>query len=351
MKNTTTPISFIIKKIQQARTLEALCQIRNDTSLLILSLINKETPAKQIIEYNSLISDEITIALIKKAVKQLGKPPVDFTFIALGSEGRQEQSLKTDQDNAIIYKDPEINKEKTHHYFLTLGEYVCDWLNKVGYPPCIGHMMANNPEWNQPLSIWKDYFHKWMTEANPETLLKTEIFFDFRRVYGNQELAQTLRTELFNDIHNRTPFYWQMIRVMLQHKVPLGFFGQFKPEHIGKHQPEISIKKALIPIIEFARIYALKHGIRQTNTHTRLTDLHHIGILNQTDYQNISKTWEYLTMLRLKQQAKAISNHHDPDNYVNPSKLSKSDQVMLKEAFSIIDIFQKKMSLDFTGTY
>jgi CBS domain-containing protein len=343
-----SPYEKITRTIQKASTIQQLRKIRSEILELVRTSIDEGLNVKEIAKINSLFSDEIVIKLNKFAIKLLGRSPVKYAFIVLGSEGREEQTLKTDQDNAIVYEDVN-DKGEAQAYFIKLAELVCDWLHELGYPYCPGDMMAKNSEWCQSFSVWQNYFHQWIVEADPEKLLRAEVFFDFRCVYGETKLTKKLRRGLFADVHNRTPFYFQLVKVMLLHKVPLNIFGNIKLEKDGEHQSELSIKKALRPIVEFARLYSLEHGITCTNTFERLEALYKKQILNETDYRDLLRVLDYLFRLRLNQQSKDIKGHSAPDNYINPRDLPKLDRAMLKESFHTIETFQKKAALDFAG--
>jgi PAS domain S-box-containing protein len=344
------PIPKIEKDIQAASSIEDICVIRNRFPLIIKTLIESKADAEYITRLNSSLSDEIIKSLVNVAIKELGPPPAKFAFIVMGSEGRSSQTLKTDQDNAIIYENVDEHKDKeVNLYFYNLGEKVCNWLDVAGYPFCKGNMMAKNHEWCKPLSVWKKYFKNWIITAEPETLIKTKIFFDFRSVCGDANLCKALKDSLFNDLQNKSPFFWQLAKTMLLFRPPLNIFGNIMLESDGEHKEKFSMKKALTPIIDIARIYALKNHIYETNTFKRLALLFEKGILNKTDYQDILHVFKYLMYLRLKYQAEAVANNDLPDNYLNPKLIPKLDRAMLKEAFSIIESFQTKMSFDFTG--
>ena len=141
-------------------------------------MINEGAKAQNINNFVTAITDAILEKLIAFAIQETGPPPVKFAFMVMGSEGRKEQTLKTDQDNAIIFEDVSKDKlESVNRYFLKLGEQVCDMLDKTGYEFCKGNIMAKNPKWCQPVSTWKNYFQEWIYNASPEGLLQTSIFF------------------------------------------------------------------------------------------------------------------------------------------------------------------------------
>ncbi|MFC1770939.1 DUF294 nucleotidyltransferase-like domain-containing protein [Candidatus Margulisiibacteriota bacterium] len=344
------PLPNIKKEMQKAKTPDQIYAIRKRFPLAIKTLIEYTSDARNITGLTSALADEVISGLVKIAMKELGKPPAKFSFIVMGSEGRVEQTLKTDQDNAIIYDDNgQTDQDSLRAYFLELGQKVCDWLDQLGYPYCKGGMMAKNEKWCKPLSVWKHYFRDWIVTADPETLIKSKIFFDFRPVYGEEGLSQELRNSLFQDIDDKATFFWQLAKTMLLFRPPLGLFGNIQLESEGEHKAEFSIKKAITPIVDIARIYALKNCIFETNTSERLSLLFEKGILNRIDYQDILEVYQYLMQLRLRYQAEAIANNTMPDNYLNPKHIPKLDRLMLKESFLIIESFQTKMSLDFTG--
>jgi len=299
-------------------------------------------------------SDTVLRKLMALALDQLGPAPVPFAFITLGSEGRKEQTLKTDQDNAIIFQDeadqdPSLNTD-VQRYFLNLGDTLCSWLDEAGYAYCTGEVMANNPQWCQPLSIWKSYFGQWIHAAQAEDLLRASIFFDFRHAYGQVDLVEKLSRYLFGALAGWSGFFRHMTENAVCHKAPMGFFGSFIVETKGKHRNCLDIKQAITPIVEFARIYALKHAIRETNTQERLYRLYLKKILSQGEYNDIEQAYAFMMQLRFAGQIKALMDDNaEADNYVNPKMLSSMERKMLKEVFKKIERLHTKLSFEFTG--
>ncbi|MDZ7624231.1 MAG: DUF294 nucleotidyltransferase-like domain-containing protein [Ignavibacteriaceae bacterium] len=162
-------------------------------------MIDYDTNIHSITNFITLIADAITKRIIELAINELGPPPAKFTFITMGSEGREEQTLATDQDNAIIYEDvPPGREEEVKKYFNRLGEIICDNLASTGYRYCKGNVMAKNNKWCQPYSTWKRYFTDWVTTSNPQDLLDIKIFFDLRYVYGDEELSIQLQNHIYH---------------------------------------------------------------------------------------------------------------------------------------------------------
>jgi CBS domain-containing protein len=289
--------------------------------------------------------------VLELALKDMEPPPVRFVFMIMGSEGRHEQTLKTDQDNAIVYDDPSAGAAgAVHEYFLKLGDRVCTWLDQCGYRFCNANVMARNPMLCQPLSVWKRRFSDWIHTAEAEDLLYSSIFFDFRGGYGQLALIDQLRGYLMESLVGWSGFFRHLTQNALLHKPPLGFFRNFVVESKGEHRNKFDIKRAMLPIVDYARVYALKHGIVETNTLDRLHQLMQKEILPAKDYSEIEQGYRFMMQLRFARQVKAIIEEDaPPDNYVNPKELSGLEQRLLKEIFIRIGNLQTRMSFDFTG--
>jgi len=302
---------------------------------------------------NRLISsacDATTKKLCAFAIAELGASPVPFLFMSLGSQGRQEMNLYSDQDNAIIYEppaDPDQAKA-VEQYLLAVGKYVCEWLDRAGYSYCRGDVMAQNPRWCQPLNVWKRYFTEWIESAEPEELLKFTIFFDFNPVYGTSSLAVELRQHLFEKLPERPAFYSYFAQNSIQFKPPMRLFGRILSGSAGKETGTLlDLKEAVIPLVSFARLYSLRQGIDATNTLERLQRLTEADILNEASCQAISEAYKFLTRLNLKQQAEAYATGQTVDNKLHARRLGPTEQTLLNQSFAQIEAIQKQISYDF----
>ena len=340
---------FLIREIAAAGSIEDLKQQHQLLPGVIQSLISNGAKARNITRLITTISDAILNKVIAFALEEAGQAPCDFAFMVMGSEGRKEQTLKTDQDNAIIFEDvPGIPIETIQSYFLQLGESICTGLNQVGYDFCKGDIMAKNPKWCQPVSVWKTYFLSWMRVAEPDDLLKSTIFFDFRCAYGKAELVDELRSFLMSSLSEWSFFFRHMGENAQNFKPPIGFFRNFIVESKGDHRDSFDIKKAMVPIVDFARIYALKNGITETNTQERLHQLYLKKKLSWETYNELEHAYSFLMQLRFARQINAVMvEKGQPDNYINPKKLTRIEQTMLKEIFFRIDRMQKEIIMDF----
>jgi CBS domain-containing protein len=322
-------------------------------ALMLLDPIRNGANPEYITRLITTISDAILDKVIEFSIAKLGSPPCKFAFMIMGSEGREEQTLISDQDNGIVYEDLQngSDKEYASEYFGQLAELVCDQLDTAGYKFCDGECMAKNPKWCQSLLSWKKYFHNWIYQGSPEDLLHSSIFFDFKGVWGDFELTDQLKSFLLNSVEKRAGFLRHLTENALHFKPPIGLFGKLVVESKGEHKDSVNLKWAMQPIVDLARIYSLKHGIIQTNTLTRLFRLYTKHVLTNTQYIDLVQSYNYVMRLRfLRQITTIVDEEKQPDNYINPNNLSYLDKAMLKEVFKKIEQLQGKLKSEFIGT-
>ena len=194
------------------------------------------------------IITEVNERLLRKVLEiteaRFGPPPVSYCWIVYGSEGRKEQTFKTDQDNAIIYDEPGDRRVEVENYFSTFALFMRDALIRCGFPACKADYMASNPQWRQPLSVWKSYFSAWINTPTPEAILKALIFFDFRPVHGDILLAEKLRAFTGNEIRDKKLFLAHMAGHVVKNRPPLGFFGNLLCGTEGERAGENSISRS-----------------------------------------------------------------------------------------------------------
>lgn len=338
-------LSFLIAKIQIAETPEALKQIYAQLLVLIKPLIKSELSVKNLTAITSAFSDAAIKRIIELTISEIGEAPVDFSFICLGSEGRKEETLFTDQDNAIIYAD--VPKEKENHtraYFLKLGEKVCYVLNYMGYSYCKGNIMAQNPQWCVSLTEWKKYFANWIATPEPQNLLDATIFFDFRNCYGDESLAISLRNTINHAIEEHPTFLYH-----LAHNT-----CYTKPQQLSsnllssdKSTDSVDLKSALAPIIMFARTYAFQYKIMATNTRERLEAIKEKRIVSNSTIDEVLFIYNYLMKLRYRKQVDLLEKKLPYSNSLNVRDMIDIEVYMLKKALSMIPEFQNKVKLDF----
>ena len=348
LKNQQYILTKLISDIDKVESPLQLTSLKNQLPLLVQRLFETSPDARNLTRIISAVAEAFMTKCLTLAIEELGPPPCKYAFLALGSVGREEQTLVTDQDNAIVYEniDPEQEKEVAA-YFQNMGEKVCTWLDDAGYALCKGDVMAKNPKWCQPVNIWQQYFQTWVSAMEPADLLDTKIFFDFRWVHGDVQLVNELRTFLNDLTAQKSLFFYHLAQNCLQSKPPLNLFKNIVVESSGAHREMFSIKKAMTPLVDYTRIYALRHGITETNTFARFNQLQAKGHLSKKECQELTLVYKYLLELRFKHQIIALRAGNIPDNYINPKQVTEMEQVLLREALAQVADFQTKMSFDF----
>jgi PAS domain S-box-containing protein len=339
--------SFIENDIDNALTVEQLTTLYN-RFLNYLSVLSGQSVNPVIIGKSiASVSDRITSRLIRIAIEEFGAPPVEFAFIALGSEGRMEQTLATDQDNAIIYADvPATEAERVQTWFNSLGEFVCDQLNTVGYKYCKGRVMAKNPLWCKPLQSWKNYFSLWISTPEPKNLLDVSIFFDLRAIFGNTPMVDELRRHIDLVSDDRSSFFYNLADSILSVKPSLGMTGAL---HVDKKDNKelFDLKIALTPYISFARIYALFHKVSATNTLARIQALYETQAIPLTTLREFSHGYEFLMMMRYKHQVAQREKSEEVNNLIDLQGLLEVEEFLLKKTLSQVADFQNRLNVDF----
>ncbi|MFO7923641.1 MAG: DUF294 nucleotidyltransferase-like domain-containing protein, partial [Bacteroidales bacterium] len=328
---------LLVKKIERAELVSQLQSLYDKLPGILTLLISTDSHSRNIAQISAAFSDAITKRVIELAIEKTGPPPVKFAFISLGSEGREEQTLKTDQDNAIIYQGK--YSEEVNEYFLQLSEKITSWLSDIGYEYCIGEVMANNPRWCQPVSKWKEYFREWVENSDPESILDTSIFFDLRFVYGDKSLVDELKTEIIKIIDAKAVFFAHLAKSVHRSKVVTSF---------EKHKT-IDLKKAMLPVVGFARVYALKNNVNETNTVSRLKSIIDRENINKSFLEEIVKAYEYLMFLRFRLQIAKILSNENPDNSLRTDELTNIEKATLKAALVEIAEIYTQLSFDFEG--
>ncbi|MCC7208809.1 MAG: cache domain-containing protein [Anaerolineae bacterium] len=338
------------REIMRAASPDDVVRSCERTAPLVNTLLNNSARPRPVTNMVASICDAATVRLIQLAIDDLGPPPAPFAFIAMGSQGRQEQTLLTDQDNGIIFAPPAgVSPDSVGDYFLQLGARVCADLHHAGYTLCRGNVMASNPRWCRALSAWISGFNEWVHKSEAQEVIDLAIFFDFRTVYGNTELAQELRRHIHAALKDMPAFYHHFAQNALTFKPPFRLLGNIYLGGATEHAGEINLKDAMMPMVSFARLYALRHQVNQTHTLERIEALAERGVIAPSSRDEISAAYDFLMHLRLGAQLAATQAGLPPTNILHPNKLGYIQQESLKQAFAQIAAVQKKISYDFLG--
>lgn len=334
----TSPLT-IARDIDSQYTVDGLATVSKKINSVIDILIKQGAKASNITKIITEINDRIVKKILHFAEKRFGSPPLRYCWIAFGSEGRKEQTFKTDQDNAIIYEDPESleEDEAAKRYFQEFSEFVKDSLLRCGFPMCTGNYMASNPKWRQPITVWKSYFTSWINTPNAHAILTSVIIFDFRPIYGELSLAHELKNHLMKTLKGQDMFLVQMARMTVNVKPPLSFFRTFVVESSGEHKNMLNLKfRCIAPLINIVRLFSLEKTIEETSTIERIERLKKIHDTIREYGDELFHAFEFLMLLRIHLQFNQISEGKLPDNYINPDDLTNLQKKTLKESCQLI---------------
>lgn len=341
--------SLLTKEIKNAKDAETLKHIRTKASDLTRGYFEQEIPIYFVTKVISEINTAITKKAIRMSILEIGKqPPVSFSWLALGSQGRKEQLLMTDQDNALVFENiapAEYNAVK--NYFLELAEKVTEKLNIVGFDYCPANIMASNPKWCISLEEWEQQFTAWITDPIPEKILLSIIFFDFELIYGDETLYAKMAESVFKTIEKNQIFLSFLGKVTLDNPPPLGFFKQFLVEQDGENKDSFDIKsRGIRPLVDAARIFSLHHNLRVNNTIARYEKLMEVEPQNRELFESCANAFKILLQFRTSQ---GLTNN-DNGKFVDINNLNKADRLKLKSCFKPIKNVQEAIKMRFRTT-
>ncbi|MDY3204096.1 MAG: putative nucleotidyltransferase substrate binding domain-containing protein [Arcobacter sp.] len=343
-----TNIFSVSNQIVKAETIEEL----KEASLSFIKII-KSLNAKGVkIEFISKLINQLNKKLLDKVYKVLAPSELyeKSCLVVMGSEGRGEQILKTDQDNALILADDcDILEEKLREFTTLFTETLVDF----GFPRCEGNIMVSNPYWCRKKSDFKDLIFTWINEPSGDNFMNIAIFYDAVCVSGNKELLTKLKEYLFSIADNSQQFNSHFAKVITSFDVPLGFFDGFVfNSKDNKHKNEIDIKRGgIFILVQGIRSLSLENKIFNTNTNKRIKKLTELGILEEEFAKELTMAFNFLTNLKLKSNLEKLDKKSDIDNYINPDNLNTMEKDLLKESFKIVNKLKKKLEFHFKLNY
>ncbi len=335
---------YLSGDIHHQSTLEGLVAISQRVKLLQQNLSAAHTSAYSTGHVITTITDALTCRLIHLAEAELGPPPVDYVWVAAGSQGRSEQTAKSDQDNCMVIHDA-YDPAQHGDYFKALARRVCDGLAACGYIHCPGEMMAMTDQWRQPLRVWRQYFQNWIDKPDAKALMLTTVFFDLRAVYGQHALLHSLRQEVLAQTAQKSLFLAHVVGNAQKQRPPLNLFGQISLIRSGEHAGTVDLKhQAIAPIVDLGRIYALAAGLHEVNTSDRIEKAAQLGELSEQGSRDLRDALEFVSSQRITHQTQRMQQGLEPDNYLHLQELSNFERGHLRDAFSVIQSLQDVLS-------
>ncbi len=323
------------QQLEQASSLNDLSAIQHGLTSLIQSLHHKGVNPRFIAELVSSLNR----ALFRK-ISQLTRPAsltdLDYALLIMGSEGRQEQILRTDQDNALIWLG-NANSRDVEDW----AKAMHDALAELGFLDCPGNIMMTNPLWQQPLDSLLKQVHEWMHSPTNESMMYLSILLDADTAAGNPELTQRLLTQVKSAVASNRAFMGHFAKSALEFETPLGLFSQFKTNKQGL----LDLKKGgLFPIVHGARVLMCEHKLNATTTHERLIALANTRTLSQSFASELVEAFDFMQQLRLHQQLTNLSLEQVIDNQIHVDSLSHLQKDLLKDSFKLVDQFKNLLN-------
>ena len=339
----------IRQSIDSATSIDMLLMASQDVRQLSLNMLAQGVGAEQITQFISALNDTLTRRIIELNLDQHDLYGIEWAWLSFGSEGRDEQTFSTDQDNGIVYICTDImDREQTQLRLLDFARDVNADLDRCGFPLCSGNIMASNPSLCLTLEEWEEKFDNWIRTPEPEALLNATIFFDFRPLFGRFNLANRMRLSLLRQTRSNPLFLRMLGTNAVSILPPLGKIRDFITDADPKHPGTIDLKKYGARLfIDAARIFALAHDVSATNTTQRLKQCAPIMNISADDAAAAIEAFNYIQLLRLRHQHTEQTQGRDGDNLIRPGDLNEIDRRILKEAFRQARKLQQRLKLDY----
>jgi CBS domain-containing protein len=336
---------FLPRQLEHARSLEDYQRYVHGVQEVVLSMSASGAKVSDIGRMVAIANDALTQQILSDAERTLGEPPCPYAWLVCGSEGRFEQTLKTDQDNALVLaSDAPADAQE---YFLKFATHVVEQIVACGFPRCPGNIMATNNTWRQPLDVWQSYFQHWIETPDEESLYQSAIFFDYRKVYGKLDVEKSLRPIIHRAIDNRI-FLGRLARAALRQPAPFGFFNQLILEHRDGRQDVLDIKyRGVAMIVDLARLFALQAGVSATNTIERLRLSAGKSSLDMDTAEELASAFEVLNDIRLRHQAEQVQQGVPPDNLIRMERYRTRDRATIKDALRVVERAQQSIAFEF----
>ena len=312
----------------------------------------------------SLNAKGVKVDFISKLINQLNRKVMHKLFnmtapkklinnsclVVMGSEGRGEQILKTDQDNALIISDNcEISDEEILKFTTTYTETLVDF----GFPRCEGNIMVSNEYWCRRQKQFKDQIYTWITKPSADNFMNLAIFYDAIVASGDRGLLTELKEYIFKIGSTSKSFFMHFAKIIMDFDVPLGFFDGFVFDSNDKeHKNEIDIKKGgIFIIVQSIRTLALENKLLRANTIKRIKELEKLGVLDEEFASEITQAFNFLLTIKLKSNLEKLDSGQKIDNYINPENLSTMEKDLLKDSFKIVNKLKKKLENHYKLNY
>lgn len=334
----------LARRIRRCASPAELAAAAGELPELQLRLVAAGAGAAQVGHALTALYDALACRLLELAESELGPPPVPYAWAACGSQGRHEQTLRSDQDNALIVHD-DFRPEAHGAWFAALAQAVADGLDACGLRYCPGRVMASTADWRQPVRVWSERFAEWIRAADKRSAMLAANFLDLRVVRGDPALLAPVHATVVRECARHESFVAQMTANALENRPPLGFFRQLLLVRGGTATDAFDVKRGgLLPISDLARVHALAAGCAEIGTLPRLRAAAGGPTLSADGARELAEAFEFLGGLRLRHQSAQLRRGEAPDNLIAPASLGRLERAELKAAFAVIERQQAVMA-------
>jgi CBS domain-containing protein len=338
---------MLARDIDRAGSVAALAALGSRVTGLVQALVEEGASAYDVGQLVAELNDRVVARVLALTSAALaaeghGPPAPEYCWLAFGSEARREQTLRTDQDNGLVYADPEPPAAAaTAAYYARFAKAAIEGLVAAGFPPCPGNVMASNPTWCQPASVWAGYFRRWLDHPSPEEVLAACIHFDLRPLAGAAGLAAPLARIIRTEAPASRAFLRLLAHDVASRRLPRTLLGNVAVEHRGPGRGSVDIKSAgILHLTGAARVDALALGLPQTNTVDRFRAAAARGVYTTAEAREITDAFQHLARLRLVHQLERLAAGAPPDNRVSPRRLSRADALLFRDALATVERVQ-----------
>jgi PAS domain S-box-containing protein len=337
----------LLRTISESRSVRDIARGVQRSVPMAEALMDSGTRVEHVTRLLTSVYDAATVCLLEMAIEESGPPPAAFAYVVMGSQGRGEVTLRSDQDSGIVY-DAETGPAAplAAEYFRALGRTLRDGLAAAGYSACPGGVMASEPAWCRSTTDWQETLDGWLRRPEPSQVTDLSVFLDLRRVYGSSQLAAALRQPLAARLPDEQGLLYQLARGALAFKPPMRLPGNIFLGG-GADRGEIDLKDALQSLVAFARLFAVRYGATATHTLERVDVLGERQVISASTRDELRDSYRFLMDLRIRSQLDDVRAGRSPSSRVALSSLNHLEQESMRQAFGRIAAAQRQVDSDF----
>ncbi|AZT83477.1 CBS domain-containing protein [Marinobacter sp. NP-4(2019)] len=337
----------LARTIGTASHLRTLVSLRADVSRLVDAMLAHGADSGQVVKIITTLNDVTVRRVLELNIKK-NDPGIPFTWLTFGSEGRQEQTLLTDQDNGILFETPDgMTEDQVREKLLPFAEQVNQELAECGFTLCKGNIMASNPKLCLSGREWDDWFIRFIDASTPQNLVYSSIFLDMRAVFGPDEPLEHLYGKVLARIQKNALFQKMLAGNAMNRRPPLTIFRNFRYAPDGrKHTIDLK-RQGLAPFVEAVRVFALANGVEEANTLERIDRLVAKGAFDPKDANAWKEAYSLIQAIRMRAHQEMLNRNEPLSNYIDPDDLNPLDRRILRESFRQAQRLQQKLEVTY----